>query len=220
MCRRWFSVCFTALFVLSVARMAYAAALTTEFGDRSLTFRGVTPGGRLAVYGVAREPLPTHPVTPATVVRAEILTDTNNDGVIQWTLSVPVPQLGMWAAVDLSSGGHAAFATPDYEPRLIALVPALLKNDNAGQVRKLEWPFGEIDIFVARPGQGAWRLYASKSSLLDENRDNGNRLLRIDVANMIRIGDSPEGPVKFRKGDVVAIFDRGLMQYGILEVGQ
>ncbi|MDP9193796.1 MAG: hypothetical protein M3P06_19045 [Acidobacteriota bacterium] len=194
--------------------------LTVTFTDRSVAFSGVTPGGRLVVFGVAREPLNTVPIIPAIVVRAEILADTDGDGVVRFELDVPVPRFGMWAAADLTSGAHAAFPTPGFEPRLIALVPDLLRNDNAGQLRKLEWPFGEIDLFVVRPGEGAWRFYASKASAVDENRDNGNRSLRIDIAEMIRIGDTAKGPRTFRNGDIVAIFDRREMQFGILEVGK
>jgi len=200
---------------------AQPTALTATFGERSITIQGVTPGERVAVFGLSHEPLTTRtPITPAIVVRAEILTDTDGDGVVRFDLPVPVPLQGIWTAVGLTSGVHRAFPTPGFEPRLIALVPELLRNDNAGQLSKLEWPFSEIDLFVVRPGEGAWRRYAAKFSGSDENRDNGQRALRLDVSSMIRIGDSPEGPQRFRNGDIVAIFDRRQMQYGILEVGR
>jgi hypothetical protein len=205
---------------LTPGRNATPGALNVTFAERSLTFSGLTPHGKLAVFGVAREALNTLPVTPATVVRAQILIDNDGDGVVRLELAVPVPRLGMWAVVDLESGAHLAFPTPGFEPRLIDLVPDLVRNDNAGQLRKLEWPLAELDLFVARPGEGAWRFYASKASGMDENRDNGNRALRIDIADMTPIGDTAEGPRKFRQGDIVAIFDRGEFQYGILEVGK
>ncbi len=192
--------------------------LKVTFSKRTLTFSGVTPGGKVAMFGLAREALNTTPITPATVVRAEILTDTDGDGVVRLTLAADVPPFGMWAAADLGSGAHLAFPTPGYEPRLVRLMPDLFRNDSAGQLRKIEWPFGEIDVFVARPGEGAWRSYASKTSALDENRANGIVSLRFDAANMIAIGDSPEGPSSFQEGDIVAIFDRREMQYGMIEV--
>lgn len=199
-----------------------ANTLNATFGERSLTISGVTVGGRLVVFGVARELLNTKPATPAVVIRAEILTDADRDGIVRLDFPVPVPRRGMWSVADLQTGAHAAFPTPGYEPRRVELVPELLRNDNAGQLNKLEWPFSQIDLLVCRPGVGggAWRFYASKASLYDENRSNGKRALRIDVAHMIRIGDSPEAPGRFKNGDVVAVFDRGQMQYGILEVGR
>lgn len=128
---------FALLLFLVVAGHASAAVLTTEFGDRSVIVHGVTPGGSVAVFGLTREPLQTHPATPATVVRAEILKDTDGDGTVQLTLSVPVPRRGMWAVADLSSGASAAFPTPGYEPQLIALKKRALGllYDAAGAVQ-------------------------------------------------------------------------------------
>ena len=211
-----------ALFItllITAPSTAATSNLQVEFGPQSLTFTGITPGGTVIVFGVAREPLNTRPITPAVVVRAETLIDLDRDGIVRLDLAVAVPRQGMWAAVDLASGAHAAFPTPGYEPRRIDVDQELLRHDNAGQLKKLEWPFGEIDILVARPGEGAWRFYASKASELDENR-GGNSAIRVDLRTMTVIGNSPEGPGKFRKGDIVAIFDRGEMQYGILEVGR
>jgi hypothetical protein len=196
-----------------------AGKLDVEFGTRSLTFTGVTPGGTLIVFGVAREPLNTTPVTPAIVVRAETLSDPDRDGIVRLDLPGPVPHLGMWAAVDLASGTHMAFPTLGYEPRLIEVDERLLRLDNAGQLKKLEWPFAEIDVLLVRPAEGAWRFYASKSSVLDENRGQ-HHALRVDLGEMTPIGSTPDGPGKFRKGDIVAIFDRRELQYGILEVGR
>lgn len=202
------------------ANAAPGTPMTVTFGERSLTFTGVMPGEQVAVFGLTREPLGKHPMTPTTVVRAEILTDTDRDGVVRFDLPVEIPLQGMWAAVGLSSGAHAAFPTPGYKAQLIQLVPDLVRSDNTGQLNKLEWTFSEIDLFVVRPGEGAWRRYTSKGSGLDENKDNGKRALRMDVSSMTRIGGSPEGPRKLRNGDIVAVFDRHEMRYGILEVGR
>lgn len=195
------------------------AKLSVGFGPRSITVAGVTPGGTLIVFGVAREPLNTIPVTPAIVVRAETLVDLDRDGIVSLEFPGAVPRLGMWAAVDLTSGIHAAFSSPLYEPRRIAVDDELLRHDNAGQLKKLEWPFSELDVLVVRPGEGAWRFYASKSSAADENRGE-KHTLRVDLGNMTPIGNAPAGPGKFSKGDVIAIFDRLELQYGIMEVGR
>jgi hypothetical protein len=214
------SVIVCAVFMVLAVEGRGQTTLAVTFGEQSITFSGVTPGGKLAVFGVARELLNTSPAIPAIVVRAEILADADRDGVVRFDLPIRVPRLGMWAATDLENGAHMAFPTPGYSPRLITVGSELLRNDNGGQLRKLEWPFSEIDVVVMRPREGAWRFYASKASGADENRDNGNRLLRVDLRSMTAIGQSPEGPHNFRNGDIVAIFDRSEMQYGIIEVGR
>lgn len=199
-----------------------ASTLTVSFGEKSLTVTGVSPGGRVVVFGVARESI-GKPAIPAIVIRAEMLSDSDGDGTVTLQLPVAVPQYGMWAVVDLASGANQAFPTPGYSsPQRVELTPELVRRDSAGQLRKLEWPFGQIDVLVARPGgrmdQGAWKLFASKGSGLDENRGTGKRELRVDISAMTPIGDSPAGPGTLRDGDVVAIFDRHFVRYGIMEV--
>jgi len=191
---------------------------SVSFSDRVLTFSGLAPGEQLALFALSREARGKVPVLE-TVVRAEILSDSDGDGVVRFELPL-VPIQAMWAAVGLTSGAHAAFPTPGYEPRRVSLLPDLVRNDNAGHLSKVEWPFSQMDIFVVRPGEGAWRHYASKASALDENKDNGKKALRLDLSNMTPVGNSPEGPRRLRNGDIVAVIDRYEMQYGILEVGR
>jgi hypothetical protein len=195
--------------------------LEVTFAAQSLTVRGLTPGGSLVLFGVAREPLiNTTPAVPAVVVRAEILTDKDRDGVVRLDLPTNIPAMGMWSAVELSSGRHLLFPSPGFEPRLVSVGADLVRTDSAGDLRKIEWPFSQIDLLVVRPGTGAWRQFASKGSMGDENRSNGFVSLRIDAGNMTPIGNSLAGPGTFRSGDIVAIFDRRDVQYGILEVGK
>jgi hypothetical protein len=174
----------------------------------------------VVLFGVAREMKDTKPPIPTVVVRAEILSDSDRDGVVRLDLASAVPRRGMWSVADLESGANLAFSTPGYDPPRIDFADLLPRN-NPGQDNKVEWAFGEIDLMVARPGRdgGAWRFYASKDSLFDENRNNGRRL-KLDLSHLTPIGDSPAVPAKFRNGDIVAVFDREGMQYGIMEVGK
>jgi hypothetical protein len=195
--------------------------LKVMFGVQSLSIYGVAPGGSLVLFGVAREPLSNRtPVVPAVVIRAEILEDEDRDGIVQLDLPGKVPVMGMWSAVDLSTGANLLFPSPGFQPRRIAIGPELVRADEAGDLRKIEWPFGQMDVLVVRPGWGAWRQFAAKTSAQDENRSNGTISLRIDASDMTPIGDSAPGPGAMQPGDIVAIFDRHEMQYGILEVGR
>jgi hypothetical protein len=100
---------------------------------------------------------------------------------------------------------------------MMPLTSDAAKHDNTGQLKKIEWPVSEADLLVVRPGLGAWHLYASQASELDENKTNGGPL-RLDVENMQAIGDSPAPPKNLKKGDIVAIFNPRRMRYGVLEV--
>ena len=133
-------------------------------------------------------------------------------------LGEPVPPLAIWFVADLGSGSHVMSATPGYEPPRLTLTNAL-KNDSAGQVKKLEWPFAEMEIVLVRPGVGAWDVYAAKYSGMDENAAN-QQPLRIDVSRLAAVGNSGQAPNNFRPGDVVALIDTRWMQYGVIEVGR
>jgi hypothetical protein len=210
------------LFILAaVPSLAAAEAppLAIRFAQQSITISGVTRGGSILVVGVAHELRGSPPRVPTVVRRAEILRDTDGEGEVRLDVPGGVPRMALWAAIDMVNGAHAAFSSPETDARSVELVPDLVRSDNAGQLRKIEWPFAEIDLFIVRPGMGAWQLYASKASGLDENRHNQNPL-RLDVESTIPIADSPAAPRAIRSGDVIVIFDRRGMQYGILEVGR
>ena len=191
--------------------------LILSFSQQVVTVSAATPGGKVILFGVGREMSDSHPPAPRTVRRMQVLTDDDHDGILRYDLQRAIPRMAMWAAVDLTSGAHIAAPSPGFEPVRVSVTPDLVKNDNAGQLKKLEWPFAEMDLLVVRPGSGAWHLYASKYSGLDENAANQNAL-RIDVERMIPIGDSPAPPKQFKKDDVIALFDPRWMQFGIVEV--
>ena len=190
------------LLCLGVAAAASAAdnptPLVLSFSQQAITVSSATPGGKVILFGVGREMSDSHPPTPRTVRRMQVLTDDDHDGVVRYDLQRTIPRMAMWAAVDLTSGGRVAVPSPGFEPVRIPVTPDLVKNDNAGQLKKLEWPFAEMDLLLVRPGTGAWHLYASKYSGLDENAANRNPL-RIDIERMSPIGDAPEAPKQFRK---------------------
>jgi hypothetical protein len=197
-----------------------AVPLSMSFETKAVVISGVTASGKVVLFGVAREASRTHPAYQQTVRRAEVLTDASGTGVVRFDLGEPVPGIAIWAAIDLASGERVAMPTPGYEAAtILPVTPDLVKNDNAGQLKKLEWPAAELEAVLVRPGEGAWRLYASKYSGLDENAAN-QQPLRIDVKTMIPIGDSPVPPNNFRPRDVLLLIDPRWMQYAVVEVGR
>lgn len=198
---------------------AAPSPLTVRFSERAITVEGATAGGNVVYFGLARELTAT--ATPVrTLVRyAEVIADGDRDGTVRLEFASGVPAIGMWAVVDLSTGRHAAIPTPGYDPVRLDFTPQLLKKDNAGQLRKLQWPLAEMDVLLVRPGEGAWRIHAAKHSARDENRGKQD-VLRLDVEAMTAIGNSPPPPKHIKNGDVLAVMDPRWMQYGILEAGK
>jgi hypothetical protein len=209
------------LFTASVAIAATAdrTPLTVQFLDEAIVIGQVTRGGSVAVFGVAREMTDGHPPLPRLVRRVEVISDDDRDGIVRLELGKPVPHVAMWTFVDVGTGASASLPSPGYEPAHLDLTEQLLKQDNAGQLKKLDLPFAEIDMLLVRPGTGVWRLNTGKYSQADENK-HPDKPMRLDVEAMLPVGNSPAAPHNFKPGDVLAIIDPRWMQYGLVEVGK
>jgi len=94
-----------------------------------------------------------------------------------------------------------------------------VKNDNAGQLKKLDWPAAEMEALLVRPGGGAWRVTVAKYSKRDEH-SAPNKPIRADVETMAAVGDSAAAPKTFKQGDVIVLIDPRWMQYAVVEVGR
>lgn len=205
-----FSSCFTAL--------SATAAIVVDVQERAISVAGLMPGSRVALLGYTREFAggPQQPMREAP--RADFLDDADRDGIVRLDFESGVPAQGMWAAVDLTTGDHLAFTTPGFDATRLSFTD-LARNDSAGQLRKIEWPLGQMDVFVVRPGEGVWSVFASAGSELDDNR-GGHGPLRLDLGTMEGVQTSKTPPSAFRPGDVIVVFDRYEMQFGTEVVGR
>jgi hypothetical protein len=215
----------SALVALSTIIVPQASAgtagsgISVDFSDGAVTASHITIGGSVAFLGISREPAPTTPPMIRNVTLTEVIVDEDRDGVVRLDLGSTDRKVGIWAVVDVESGSYAVGPTPGYDVENVGLDARGLKRDNAGQLRKFEWPLSEMEILLVRPGVGAWYLYAAKHGPDDEQKDSPDAL-RIDVEKMSPLGGASEKAKGLRNGDVLAIIDPRWMQYGVLEVGK
>jgi hypothetical protein len=201
-----------------IVSSAAAATLSLSFGARSVTIDGVTPGGDVVFFAVAKEPRRTNPPIPLKTQHAVLLHDDDRDGKVVFQRDQPVPLVAIWIAVDLATGQWTASGSPGFEAHGIP-IEEFAKNDNAGQLRKLSATIPEVHALLVRPGTGAWRIYTAKTSKVDEAGRN-ERPLRIDVSAMIPFSSSLPKLNSFRPGDVLALIEPGSMRYAVTEVGK
>jgi hypothetical protein len=121
-------------------------------------------------------------------------------------------------AVDLTSGQWVAGGSPGFEPQAIPSEP-FAKQDTAGQLRKLSALVPEMDVLLVRPGMGAWRIYAAKTSAFDENGREA-RPLQIDVGEMIPLSGSLPKLDSIHQGDILALIEPQSMHFAVVEVGK
>lgn len=193
------------------------APLNVTFDGNLLVVRDAAPGAPIVFFGVARVMAGPLKATPRIVNRTEIVPDDDSDGIVRLDLE-ELPRIGLWAIVDLSTGASAIVPVPGFDPRPLDLGD-LVKHDNAGHLRKVDWPSAELELLVVRPGSGAWRLDAAKYSQLDESR-NPHVPMRVDIGTLTPVGHSPASPQAFKPGDVLVLIDASRMTHAMVEVGE
>jgi hypothetical protein len=209
--------------VLSVVALAMsvparAGSLLLTFGERSVTVSGATPGGNVVLFDIAKEARGSVVPIPTKTSQAVVLHDDDHDGTVMFERERTIPLIAVWIAVDLASGQWVVNGSPGFEAQNISL-ETLAKQDNAGQLRKLSALVPEMDVLLVRPGTGAWRIYAAKTSGLDENA-HGERSLQIDVGQMIPLSASLPKLDAIHQGDVIALIEPQSMRFAVQEVGK
>jgi len=203
---------------LAICVPARAASLLLTFGEHSVTVSGSTPGGEVALFAVAKEASNSAVPVPTKTGHAVVLHDVDHDGTVIFERERPVPLLAIWVAVDLASGQWVVSGSPGFEPQTIP-PESLAKRDGAGQLRKLSALVPEMDVLLVRPGTGSWRIYAAKTSGLDENA-HGDQPLQIDVSNMIPLSGTSSKLDSILPGDVIAMIEPVSMRFAVREVGK
>jgi hypothetical protein len=209
--------------VLSIAALAMsvparASSLLLTFGERSVTVSGSTPGGDVVLFDIAKEASNSAVPVPTKTGQAVVLHDGDHDGTVLFERERPVPLMAIWVAVDLASGQWVANGSPGFEAQTISL-ESVAKRDSAEQLRKLSALVPEMDVLLVRPGTGAWRVYAAKTSTIDENA-HGGRALQVDVREMVPLSGSLPRLESIRQGDVIALIEPQSMRFAVQEVGK
>jgi hypothetical protein len=202
---------------LSVATPASAGSLTLTFGDSTVTVSGATPGGDVVLFATAKEGNNSVLPVPTKTGEAVVLHDGGHDGRVTLERKRPVPLIAVWIAVDLTTGQWTASGSPGFDAHPIP--PAdFTKRDAGGQLRKLSVLVPEMDAILVRPGTGAWRIYAAKTSAVDEN-GRGALPLQVDVSAMTSLSPSLPKLDLILPGDVIVLIEPQSMDFAV-EVAQ
>jgi hypothetical protein len=192
-----------------------AAGMVMEVGLDGVTVRNVPAGSRVVLFGVGREP---RRYRSAIRDYMEVLSDEDRDGVVRLS-STPITNKSIWIAVNLDGGEFAVETGPGY-PRREAPASAVTKRNDAGELSKFEFDRGVVELLVVRPGKGAWRLNAWKSSAVDENRDMPESM-RLDASSFHVVeGVTSEAFQQSEPGDVIAMIDPRGMEFSVVTVGE
>jgi hypothetical protein len=204
------------ILLLGFAALPAGAQPTIGFEENAVVASGVTPGGSVVWFGIARE----RPGRITQVVRRDtVLPDSDGDGVVRLDLGRRVATESIWAAVDLGSGAFVV-ATPEGMPRReVALPGNSFRHSPRGAVEALQDAREFLEILVVRPGEGAWSLSVGDGGDSDADlQPNGS--IRAALASMHPIQSSKAAPDQLLPGDVVVVVDPRQMEFYTTTLGK
>jgi hypothetical protein len=206
------SFCLLALLAL-VAASPLAAQTAISFEPAAVVASGMSPGGQVAWFSVARES-EDH---AAKIVRREpVVTDDNGDGAVRLELGKEVPLVSIWVAVDLATG-KAVIATPEGFPlRQIELPGAGSVSDGVGPNR-LELSRGYLELLVVRPGIGVWGATVGDGGEKDDDGASDSKV-SVELVHLRASATSPAAPLSLGPGDVIVVIDPNEMEVAVSEL--
>jgi hypothetical protein len=197
---------------LPIGAAAVAPAIT--FAPEAVVASGMTPGGQVEWFGVARE-ISEH---SATIVRRDrIASDDDQDGAVRLELGRPVPFQSIWVAVDLTTGA-AAVATPEGYPLRRLELPGGNVGRGGGKPDWVEDDRGYVEILAVRPGVGAWGAAVGDGGEADDDGVYDGRLVA-SLARLRGIGPNPPAaPQRFGPRDVIVVIDPNRMEVAVRQL--
>lgn len=216
---RWRSSVRRALLVAAIAGALTAGqtqALELTIEGNKIVASGLSPGARVAWLATLRSF--DEDRLNVRNLHTEI-TDSNNDGTVLYDLGTPIPEISVWAAVEVGTGA-AAVLVPDSDERQERVFPpgSLAAQAGSGPFDLLAYPAAQLLALWVRPSNG--------TSFLIENADGSGADfdgLQDTVATAQSADASPlvpgtDVPPSFATGDVLVVLDPITLEFSVTQV--
>ncbi len=206
--------CLLVSFVVMLAVGSAAGEVEIFLDEFEVSAEGLTPHGPAVVFGVAvtRE----GPVKRISQISGVVEADAT--GAIAWSEEDGVPQMSIWAVVDVVTGDFDA-AVPE------GMSDVYLLDEDGGPLTQGEIASGRITggiaeaaFLVVRPGLGAWRLHVGDGGASDSDGSTDGSI-RVKMRDLKPLRED-WGPLSnIRPGDTIVIIDPRNMAYLAERVG-
>lgn len=200
--------------VRSVVRVAFCLAALTpasaapprlaiSFSQADVVISGVTPGGRVVLIGLAREPLGYYSNLQPFV---EQIDDSDSDGITRYELQSANDWKSIWGAVDLQSGDYVV-SRPDRSPgRQVNFKGRGLGRGANGKLSKLEHEGQWLELMLVRPTGDVFQALVVDGGPFDEDGRNDNVVnVSFDALNLAAGKGTKQD--EYRAGDVLFVID-------------
>jgi hypothetical protein len=190
--------------LLALAAVAASAQPAISFGEDEVVVTQLAPSSELALFSLSRVPAEWSSVLASGAV---LLADEDGDGTVAHAVGGEVPVQSLWGAVDLSSGQFAVAWQDPFEPTEVGIDLAEALFAGGGAVPdSLLAAHASVELFLARPGVGAWHVRGSDGGTEDLGApDDGAVLLGLAAAPPVE--GTTEAFVAAMPGDVFVGID-------------
>lgn len=201
--------------VLSLSLVLSAEGqFTAGISERTVTARGLTPGGGAVFFSVAHEPRLAY----YTIRRvAHYVEDADGDGIVSHTVAEPIPYAMVWLVIDADAGTIAAATLDDSAQRFTQERVTVAKKDVAGEWARLTSERSWLEMVVVRPKKLAWELTVMRGGAADvDKRDERFFDTPLELFRPL----SPGAPAlkHLKKGDVLVAIDPERLEYFVVGV--
>jgi hypothetical protein len=212
MTRKWFANLVACAAVALCAQIAVAAGPAINVSATSIVATNVTPGARVAFFGVGREPKRYY-----SIIRrwSTVVTDTTLKGTATLQLDKAVAFNTLWIVADLTTGKYAVSAAPGFRAIPVHLERHALKRSGL-HVSLFTFDRSEVDLLYLAPG-GAWSRTVRDGYESDaDSMVNGEIVL--DLAGIESLVPGDAKPSEFMPGGAIIAIDPSSLEVFILNL--
>jgi hypothetical protein len=203
-----------AIVVFGLAVLPASGQLTIDLEENAVVAKGVTPGGSVVWFGIARERFDW-------TTRVSLWQDASAtaDGAGQAVLDLgrDVPVKSLWVVVDVATGAFAALSPTDYPWLTEAPFPsqgALFASDRA-TLLSLRDEREELEVLVVRPKVGAWRATLRH----DDPGSEADTGVTLTASDLIPWGQPRAALARLGPGDLIVAIDPNRLEYFAQQLG-
>jgi hypothetical protein len=211
--------------VLALSLLLFCGIADSALGQPTLTLSedrlyidGVTPGGELALFGVARRGLDYF-------IRLELVHEVlaaDASGRADFRLELELEPRSVWAVVDLETGVLTLASPSSGGPRETPFAPGALFASRSGEVDRLRHDHRVIEALVVRPGseaerRGVWSLRLADGDTATDADGSFNRSVTLAASSLEPVsGQVP--PSRFEPGDVIIMIDPDDLEVSAMQI--
>jgi len=201
------AICLVATIWASDAAAGSRPVVTVDTAKKQIIASELTPGTQVLIYGYGAG---TTGYDRVFSEWHEIVSDSDNDGIVTYKSNEPIPWRSIWVAVDLRNAQFGIAAPAGYNIA-VPTTTKVFKRDAAGLLTQLASASPWLNAVYVHPGGGVWLMTADDGQPDDfDGRPDGFTTLALQ--SFKSLGVPGERPKEFVPGGVLIVIDPFRMQ--------